>query len=84
MKLNDRVLSDIGLSAALVHEALTRLGNGRHKVTQIKRAMKKPYSEAIIKRSIVQLVDRDFIQREGEMGDPRGYFYKLNNAHQKS
>ena len=79
MKLSNKILTEVGLQAALVHEALTRLGDGHHRVMHIKKAMRKPYSETIIKRAIAKLVEKQFIARQGDVGDPRGMFYELKH-----
>lgn len=78
MKLSNKILTEIGLQAALVHEALTRLGDGHHRVTHIKKAMRKPICDSLIKKAIAQLVAKQFIARQGDVGDPRGYFYKID------
>ena len=81
MELNDKIVDQIGLPAAIVHEALLRLGSkDRLRVMVIKRALKKPYSEAIIKRAINQLVDAGYLEREGELYDSRGYRYRAKKA----
>lgn len=77
MKLSNKIVDNLGLQAALVHEALTRLGDGHHRVTHIKKAMRKPICDSLIKRAIVQLVEQQYISRQGDIGDPRGLFYEV-------
>jgi predicted transcriptional regulator len=77
MLLNDKIVNELGLPCAIVHEALLRLGSqNRYRVMFIKKALKRTYSEAIIKRSINQLVEAGYLEREGEPYDSRGFKYK--------
>lgn len=84
MRLNNQLVQEFGLPTAIVHEALVRLGDGRYRVSHIKQAMRHSYSDCTIKRALINLVRTDVIERRGETGDPRGYFYSAKKKSRRS
>jgi predicted transcriptional regulator len=78
LKVNEDIVKQCGMCAAVVYEAFSRLGGNLHiRVMKLRREMKVDYGESTIKKAISALVDAGYIERHGEAYDSRGYGYKV-------
>lgn len=77
MQLRDDIVEIFGLSTAIVYDAIKR-GNGeRLRIVTIRSLMTKRMSESSIKRAIKTLLEHQYIARDGEMFDCRGFYYRV-------
>lgn len=78
LKVNEDIVKQCGMCAAVVYEAFTRMGGNLHiRVMKLRREMKVDYGESTIKKAISALVDAGYVERHGEAYDSRGYGYKV-------
>ena len=78
MDLNEQVLAECGMCAAVVYEALQRLGGTeRIRVMALKKEMRVNFGESTVKKSIWKLIDAGYVERDGETYDSRGHRYKV-------
>jgi len=78
MNLNEDVLNNCGMCAAVVYEALQRVGSKeRIRVMVLKKEMRVHFGESTVKKSICKLIDAGYVERDGESYDSRGHKYRI-------
>lgn len=78
MNLNDEIVTQCGVCAAVVYHTLQTLGGKAHmRVMELRRHMPMSFGESTIKKGIKALIEMGYIKRDGEMHDARGFAYKV-------
>lgn len=73
MKLNEDIIRTAGLNAAIIYEALGRIGPIVHiRVMDIRKHLIKDIGESTIKKNIKALSDLGYVEFLGETHDSRG------------